>query len=129
MKIRYGILLASLCVTLVIATGCKDDYDLQYNFIPANLSPDKTDVTFSSNAKIKDEKIVVMTGAAKGSTWFVRKEGSFISVVQTTDRIIVSVTGDNEGSLRSGKIILSEEATGGLVVDKSTITVNQRGAE
>lgn len=53
-----------------------------------------------------------MTGAAKGSTWFVRKEGSFISVVQTTDRIIVSVTGDNEGSLRSGKIILSEEAAG-----------------
>lgn len=129
MKIRYGILLASLCVTLVIATGCKDDYDLQYNFIPANLSPDKTDVTFSSNAKIKDEKIVVMTGAAKGSTWFVRKEGSFISVVQTTDRIIVSVTGDNEGSLRSGKIILSEEAAGGLVVDKSTITVTQVGVK
>ena len=130
MKIRYGILLASLCVTLVIATGCKDDYDLQYNFIPANLSPDKTDVTFSSNAKIKDEKIVVMTGAAKGSTWFVRKEGSFISVVRTTDRIIISVTEDNKGgSLRSGKIILSEEAAGGLVVDKSTITVTQVGVK
>lgn len=132
-KVRNKILYASLFVSLLMATGCKEDFDKEYVLIPANLSPDKTEITFNANAN--DEETTIMTGAAQGSTWFVRTEGDIPgSVLQTTDRIIVrmnasindAVDQDNALKAKTGKIILSEEAAGGLVVDKATINVTQQ---
>ena len=128
-KIGNKILLASLSVVLFIAIGCKDDNDLQYNLILADLKPDKTAIAFNANAN----EAVIMTNPAKGSTWFVRKEGDVpTTILQTTDRVLISVAINDavttDGSLlkeRTGKVILSEETAGGLVVDKFTIPITQ----
>lgn len=132
-KIRNKILYASLSVALLTAAGCSEDFDKEYTLIPANLNPDKTEITFNANAN--EEETSIMTGAAKGSTWFFRTEGDVPgSVIQTTDRIIVRMNAsindaldqDNAFKAKTGKIILSEEAEGGLVVDKATINVTQQ---
>lgn len=128
-NVKNKILSVSLCALLVAMTGCKDDNDLVYKLIPANLNPDKTSVVFNANANETE----IMTNAATGSTWFVRKEGDVPATLkQTTDRIILTsvindaVNSDDALIAKSGKVILSEETAGGLVVDKVTITVTQQ---
>ena len=128
-KLKTKIMSVSLCALLVTMVGCKENQDLDYTLIPANLNPDKTSVVFNANANETE----IMTKAAAGSTWFVRKEGSVPATVkQTTDRIILTsvindaVNPDDALIAKSGKVILSEETAGGLVVDKATITVTQQ---